>query len=283
MTAAVKLAGKKKRGADHPGGHGWYVSFADLMGLLTSFFVMIVSFSSQDTTKLQIVAGSMRDAFGVQQDSRYSGVVEVDGVPTQGKIKNKSKVSPDQATNTPSPDDGGGWGSAGSRLKTEREFALAAASLRQAFQDMPEVAEMSKNVIFEETPEGLNLEITDQDGRPMFPDGSDVPYDRTKTLVQRLAGPLRATALRVEISGHTSSAPIQGRADYDAFDLSWHRANAVRQILKREGMPTRQVLSVAGKADTQPLYPDVPALAGNRRVTITLMRESPPLPPGLTP
>ena len=56
---------KKKRGAAH-GGHGWFVTFADLMALLLSFFVMLVAFSTQDQQKLKIVAGSMREAFGVQ-------------------------------------------------------------------------------------------------------------------------------------------------------------------------------------------------------------------------
>ena len=56
---------KKKREEAH-GGHGWFVTFADLMALLLAFFVMLVAFSSQDKDKLKIVAGSMRDAFGVQ-------------------------------------------------------------------------------------------------------------------------------------------------------------------------------------------------------------------------
>jgi chemotaxis protein MotB len=72
----------KKRGAAHGGGHGWFVTFADLMGLLVAFFVMLVAFSTQDQVKLQIVAGSMRDAFGVQDRVRYSGVIEIPGLPT---------------------------------------------------------------------------------------------------------------------------------------------------------------------------------------------------------
>ena len=39
---------KKKRGGAHTGGHGWFVTFADLMGLMMSFFVMLVAFSSMD-------------------------------------------------------------------------------------------------------------------------------------------------------------------------------------------------------------------------------------------
>ena len=69
----------KAQGSTHGGGHGWFVTFADLMGLLVSFFVMLVAFSNQDQNKLQIVAGSMRDAFGVQTNVRYSGIIEVDG------------------------------------------------------------------------------------------------------------------------------------------------------------------------------------------------------------
>jgi chemotaxis protein MotB len=40
---------------------------------------------------------------------------------------------------------------------------------------------------------------------------------------------------------------------------------------------------VAGKADTDPLFPDNPGMAPNRRVTITLMREAPPLPADFKP
>jgi chemotaxis protein MotB len=273
---------KKKRGDAHGGGHGWFVTFADLMGLMMSFFVMLVAFSSQDNNKLKIVAGSMREAFGVQT-ARYSGVIETDGLPTRPKLKNAEHIPPDEASNTPSPDQMDSKRLDGARLKTDREFALAAASLRQALQDMPEMTELSKHIMFEETKQGLNLEIVDQDGRSMFADGSRQPYERTRRLIQRLAGPLRQANLRVSIVGHTSSTFVQNRPDYDAFDLSSDRANAVRQILEREGLPPSHIFAVSGKADTQPLFPDDPTLAANRRVTITLMREEPPLPPNLKP
>jgi hypothetical protein len=77
--------------------------------------------------------------------------------------------------------------------------------LRQALQDMPELTEVSKHIMFEETSQGLNLEIVDQDGRSMFADGSKVPYERTRRLIQKLAAPLKATPLRISIVGHTSA------------------------------------------------------------------------------
>ena len=81
-----------RRKEAHGGGHGWFVTFADLMGLLVSFFVMLVAFSNQDQQKLQIVAGSMRDAFGTQSSVRYSGIIEVDGLPTRPKLKNAAHI-----------------------------------------------------------------------------------------------------------------------------------------------------------------------------------------------
>ena len=46
-----------RRKEAHAGGHGWFVTFADLMGLLVAFFVMLVAFSTQDQAQLQVVAG----------------------------------------------------------------------------------------------------------------------------------------------------------------------------------------------------------------------------------
>src|SRR5882724_10138016 len=274
---------KKKRGDAHGGGHGWFVTFADLMGLMLSFFVMLVAFSNQDQQKLKIVAGSMREAFGVQTEARYSGVIESDGLPTRPKLKNSAHIAPEESSNTPTPDEKQRERTSGAKLKIDREFALASASLRQALQDMPELTEMSKHIMFEETKQGLNLEIVDQDGRSMFADGSKVPFDRTRRLIQKLAAPLKATPLRVSIVGHTAAGFLPSLSEYGAFDLSADRANAVRQILEREGLPASHIFAVSGKADSQPLFPDDPSLSANRRVTITLMRENPPLPPGLKP
>jgi chemotaxis protein MotB len=273
----------KRRGAGHTSGHGWFVTFADLMGLLVSFFVMLVAFSTQDQAKLQVVAGSMRDAFGVQDKARYSGIIEVLGLPTRPKLKNAAHIDPKEASATPAPDDNDHNRSFGARFKDDRKFALASASLRQAFQDMPEIAEVSKNIMFEESKEGLNIEIVDQDGRSMFPDGAKEPYERTRKLIQKLALALKAMPYRVSITGHTASSKVPEQPGYGPWELSADRANAVRQILAAEGVSSGHVYMVAGKADTEPLFPDNPSMSPNRRVTITLMREAPPLPANFTP
>jgi chemotaxis protein MotB len=78
---------RRKEGG-HGGGHGWFVTFADLMGLLVSFFVMLVAFSNQDSKQMRAVAGSMRETFGIQDKVHYDGLIEVNRLPTRDKIKN---------------------------------------------------------------------------------------------------------------------------------------------------------------------------------------------------
>jgi chemotaxis protein MotB len=273
---------KKNRGG-HAGGHGWFVTFADLMALLVAFFVMLVAFSTQDQAKLQVVAGSMRDAFGVQDRVRYSGIIEVLGLPTRPRLKNAAPIDPSEASANPTPDEHDNKRTYGGRFKQDQKFALASASLRQALQEMPEITEVSKHIMMEETKQGLNIEIVDQDGRSMFAEGSKEPYERTRRLIEKLAPALKAMPYRISIVGHTATSRVPAKAGYGPWELSTDRANAVRQILAGEGLPSANVFMVEGKSDTDPLFPDNPSMSPNRRITITLMREEPPIHADLTP
>jgi chemotaxis protein MotB len=269
---------RKKSG--HAGGHGWFVTFADLMGLLMSFFVMLVAFSNQDQIKVNVLAGSMHDAFGVQSNVRYLGIVEVSGLPTRRNLKQAQHIPPEQASATPQPDEHDRQEALGPRLREDRAFALTAASLRQTLKDMPELTETSKHVMIEETKGGLNIEIVDQDGRPMFPEGAKEPYERTRKMIAKIAGTLRAVPYRIAITGHTSRSTMPGPPGYGPWELSVDRANAVRRILQEEGVPESKFYMAGGKADTEPLFPEVPHITANRRVTIMLMREEPSMPLG---
>ena len=117
----------------------------------------------------------------------------------------------------------------------------------------------------------------------MFPEGAKEPYERTRVIIQKLAGPLKETPYRVSITGHTSATRTAPQPGNGPWNLSVDRANAVRRILEEEGLPTASIYEVAGKADTDPLFPEDPYIAANRRVTITLMHEAPPVPPDLQP
>jgi len=273
---------RKKLKGGH-GGHGWFVTFADLMALLMSFFVMVAAYSTQDQKKLQLVAGSMRDAFGTSKESRYAGIIEQDGIPTKSRLKNARQAPPEEAAEFTTPNNLDPRQEGLSATAFDRGFGLAAASLRQALQDMPEIAELSKNIIIDETKEGLNVSLVDQDGRSMFPDGSVQPYDRTQRVLAALAPVMRRMPNRLSVTGHTAAARPGTRPAGSAWDFSAGRAISVREILAANGLPDDRFAAVTGKADVEPMFPDNPYLAANCRVTVTLLKEAPPIPFGTKP
>ncbi len=272
----------RKKGG-HSGGHGWFVTFADLMALLMSFFVMLVAMSSQNKEKMQIVAGSMREAFGNQKESRLDGIVEMNGIPFKPKLKNVQNLPTEYGSDFTAPTNFDNRIDGLKIAQVDRKFALAAVSLRQALQENPEIAELSKNVIIEETKEGLDIQIVDQDGRSMFAESSRFPYERTRKLLESLAPQIRKLSNRVRITGHTSASRSASRVGAQAWDLSTGRALAVRDILAAAGVQDDRFYAVLGKADTEPLFPDDPTMAANRRISIMVLREAPLVPTGARP
>ena len=128
---------------------------------------------------------------------------------------------------------------------------------------MPELTEISKHIMFEETSQGLNLEIVDQDGRSMFADGSKAPYDRTRRLIQKLAGPLKATPLR-DCPSSATPRPASCRREA-TMARSIFRPTAPTRCARSwsgKALPPSHIFAVSGKADSQPLFPDDPYAVG---------------------
>lgn len=165
----------------------------------------------------------------------------------------------------------------------ERNFQSAAESIRQSMRANPDLAELSKNVIIDETPEGLRIQIVDQDGRSMFPSGNVEPYERTRHLIEEVAKILVRLPNRISISGHTDANPVSGRPGYSNWELTSDRANATRRILENAGLSNDRIYQVVGKADSEPLFPEDPYMAANRRLSVVLLREAPVTPPGFSP
>ena len=151
-------------------------------------------------------AGRSRcDAFGVQNNARYSGLVESEGLSTRTRIKNAVRIQPENSSITPTPDE------QGNGIPTHPAFAVAVASLGQALQSPPDLTEASKHIVARETEEGLNINIVDQDGTSMFQEGSREPYQRIRQLLQMIAGPLKAAPYRISITGHTEFCRFTAR------------------------------------------------------------------------
>jgi chemotaxis protein MotB len=284
------MARRKK--PDAGGVPEWLVTFADLMSLLVCFFVLIISFSIQDQEKLQVVAGSMKDAFGILQVQQKSGVVERDGNPERSHLKNVSQDEEVASTeySTADHDEFESQGQEANTYKIDRTdvdnpdtFNLASASLKQAWQDLPEITHVSDNLIVQDTEEGVNIVIADQQGRAMFPEGSKYPYESTRAALAAMAPSLAKMPNQIRITGHTAAGISYANPRYGSWELSADRANVVRSILEEFGVPSEQIYSVVGRGEADPFFPNDPFLATNQRVSILLINDSPPVPAELKP
>ncbi len=266
----------------------WIVTFADLMSLLVCFFVLIISFSIQDKEKMQVVAGSMRDAFGVKKIMSKAGMIEFEGLPVRDYVKQVAQVERENNTDFAEikhdqkqlqGPEANTHDFEKANINKPREFALAAASLRQAWEELPEITELSTNIIVQETPEGLDIQLIDQDGRAMFPAGSADPYEHMRKILQKMAPVVSKMPNRIAITGHSDATKLYRVDGYTLWELTSDRANAARRVLAEAGVPSDQFASIVGKADSEPLFPDDTFLAANRRISILVMSEAPPLPP----
>jgi len=86
---------------------------------------------------------------------------------------------------------------------------------------------------------------------------------------------------KIRIEGYTDAYKFQTAARaYTNWELSADRANAARRQLLLSGIPEEQVMAVVGYGDSQPVLPQNPMSAVNRRVSITVLA---PLAEGSVP
>jgi chemotaxis protein MotB len=283
----------KKAAHGHHGG-AWKIAYADFVTAMMAFFLLMWLLNM--TTKEQKVglADYFRPAAISLSASGAGGILMGTAIDKSGNKSSAPRpelerrtpsATRDAATGNPAQDDGARRSSlsrdASRPIVGAQAQHSAAASLRQALQSVPEIAEMSRNIVIEPTNEGLNVSLVDQEGRSMFPDGSVQPYERTRLVLQALAPTLRRMPNRLSITGHTSAVRPGAVRGADSWGVTAGRALAVREILSAAGLPHDRFMSVTGRADTEPVFPDNPYLSPNRRVTIVLLNEEPPLPPNV--
>jgi len=282
---------KKVVGGGHHGG-AWKVAYADFVTAMMAFFLLMWLINTTDPEQKRGIAEYFAPASVSQTTSGSGGILGgtslgEDGSKSSGSQSVLEQTAPEAPENA--PEEAGASANLGAASEAElreeiaareaAEFASAAESLRQAMQRMPELAELSKQLIIDQTPEGLRIQLVDQEGRSMFEQNSARPNARAQVLLRAIAGVVNQLPNRISISGHTSAVAGSGRASVASdWPLSAGRADASRAILQAAGIDADRVYSVAGKAGSDPLYPDDPSLAGNRRIAIVLLREAPVLP-----
>ncbi|WP_029415522.1 flagellar motor protein MotB [Brevundimonas bacteroides] len=282
---------KKVVGGGHHGG-AWKVAYADFVTAMMAFFLLMWLINTTDPEQKRGIAEYFAPASVSQTTSGSGGILGGTSLGEDGsKSSGSMSVLEQQAPEAPqdAPEEAGTNANLAAASEEElreeiaareaAEFASAAESLRQAMQRMPELAELSRQLIVDQTPEGLRIQLVDQEGRSMFEQNSARPNARAQVLLRAISTVINRLPNRISITGHTSAVPGSGRASSPGdWPLSAQRADASRQILQGAGVDPDRVYSVAGKAGSDPLYPDDPSLAGNRRIAIVLLREAPVLP-----
>ena len=290
---------KKGGGHGHHGG-AWKVAYADFVTAMMAFFLLMWLinttspeqkrgiadyFAPASVSKSTSGSGGILDGTSFSEDGGKSGgavAVVVKMAPEGKPAKSSAETAPPStpAETRPSAEE---IESAEQSAAEQKDFESAEMSLRQAMQDMPDLAELSKQILIDITPEGLRLQLVDQEGRPMFAAGSAEPTDRVKRLLQEVAKVVQRLPNRITIAGHTDSGQFEGPNGYTNWELSSDRANATRKLLMQDGVVPDRIYQVSGKAGSEPLLPEDPYASANRRITIVLLREAPPLPPGTSP
>ena len=153
-------------------------------------------------------------------------------------------------------------------------FERAAQDIRRAVAADPALAELGQQLLIDQTPDGLRIQLLDAERQPMFALGGAAPNERARQLIARVAQVAQRLPNPITITGHTDATPFRGGGDRSNWDLSADRANATRRLLTEAGLPDARIRSVAGYAERQPLLPEAPSAAANRRVAITFLREA---------
>ena len=294
LGEATIVIKKVKKGGGDAGHHGgaWKVAYADFVTAMMAFFLLMWLINTTSPEQKKGIADYFAPASVSETTSGAGGILNGTALGQDGsKQAGTASVIEQTAPQAPHTDQTGGTAQqsqaasqSASASSDPNDSALqsAAESLKQALQNMPELAELSKQIIVDQTPEGLRIQLIDQEGRSMFVENSAKPNDRARILLRAVAKVVNQLPNRVTISGHTSATAGAPRNPAD-WQLSSTRADAARQILQGSGIDADRIYQVSGKAASDPLYPDDPTLPGNRRITLVLLREKPVLPKNATP
>ncbi len=160
--------------------------------------------------------------------------------------------------------------------REQKMFDEVAKELKEAIMNVPELADLHKSLIIDQTPEGLRIQLVDQEGYSMFPRGSAIMADRTKELIDLVARAVGKLPNKLSISGHTDAVQFSNpNSTYTNWELSSDRANAARRQLFGGGIDPTRIATVVGRADKEPYIKDDPEDPRNRRLSIILLREKP--------
>ncbi len=246
----------------------WVMTFADLMTLLMCFFVLMLSFSEMDVAKFKQLAGSMKNAFGVQAE------VEARTMP-----KGTSIIAREFSPGRPEP----------TALNVVKQFTIDSNqntldALDREKKDREETEEHARRIR-----SALRLEI-EQGSVSVRTEGAKViihilekaSFDSGHAeirgeflpVLSKIGSLIDTNSGDVIVSGHTDNVPISNERFRSNWELSSARAVSVAHELLKTATLSEERFVVTGHADTRPRADNltVENRAKNRRVDISIVR-----------
>lgn len=262
QTDPPKVIVKRRRNYEVRRSSGtWKVAYADFVTAMMSFFMVMWILGLSDDDKLTI-SGYFNDPLGYSKTEPFTrNIVRSPGLPvTQGQVEDP-KVDIVR--------------------RQRRDIVLVGKRLSEAMGIRDNIGnpnlinsgptqELLKNVQVSEDRDGLRVEFRESAEAVFFETGSASLREPAKELIAKVAAALKKENRTMYIEGHTDSMPYSDTSQYDNWDLSQDRANALRRELERDGIPSRLILGVNGFADRRLKLPQDPKNPANRRVSILL-------------
>jgi len=242
------------KGGGHHGG-AWKVAYADFVTAMMAFFLLMWLLNATTEDQRRGLADYFNPSIPIAAVSG-GGADALDGE----NVTHAPALATSTTSNTKDTNDAEAGVPADEVIKA-MEAALAG-----------EETALSDHISIRMSPEGLVIELTDRDSRPLFASGRADPSPVLIKLTAAVAQALEEVSNSIKIVGHTDSRRYSnGLQGYSNWELSSDRANMARRMIKEAGLPEARITEISGRAATMPLVED-PLDARNRRISITLLR-----------
>ncbi|MCP4597204.1 flagellar motor protein MotB [Neptuniibacter sp.] len=263
----------------------WLATFGDLMSLLMCFFVLLLSFSEMDVLKFKQLAGSMREAFGVQNQIKVEDIPKGTSIIAQEFSPGRPEPTPlnevRQMTVNNDMNTLDIRSKEGDSDSPDKEAGEAQELQKQQEQQAKEEAVEFAAALAEEIGQG-SVEV-ETDGKKIiirikekgsFDSGSAELKFESIPVLAKIRDVLLGVQGNVAIEGHSDNIPYAGREFESNWDLSVARALAVAHELYGDPRIDQTRFRVIGYADTKPLVPNTTRenRIKNRRVEIIVTK-----------
>ena len=260
------------------GGHGhhsgaWKIAYADFVTAMMAFFLLMWLLGSTTKGDLKGIADHFATPlqvamFGGSGSGDSSSIIRGGGedlTRTTGQVKRGDVEQPKAKVNLQQlPEE--------MQKMNDAQARKVRALVEEAIERNPRLRELRNQVRMDVTPDGLRIQIVDDQNRPMFDSGSSVVKPYMRELLGEIARALNEVDAKVTLTGHTDTSPFSGgERGYSNWELSADRANASRRELLTAGMDERKILRVMGLAAVVPFDKAAPGAAINRRISIVVM------------